>query len=187
MYAFWPRTVGGGLASAWRLESARVERRGKAWSLTDRRLRHPLLLVGTLALAVALGGVAGLVLFVLQSLVAITLLEVVNYVEHYGLQRAEVAGRYERVQPHHSWNATHRLTNWFLFNLPRHADHHAWAHRPYMELRAWPDAPALPLGYPTMVLIALVPPLWFHIMDPRVAAVRQAAEREQAGQAVVAG
>ena len=178
VYAFLPRTIFGGLASAWRIESTRVSRRALPWwSLKDRRLRYALMQAGACAIAVTIGGIWGLVWFLLQSFIGVSLLEVVNYIEHYGLQREEVApGRYERVQPHHSWNSTQRLTNWFLFNLPRHADHHAWANRPYMELRAWPDAPAMPWGYPTMMLLALVPPLWFRVMDPRVAAVRRKSE-----------
>jgi alkane 1-monooxygenase len=77
------------------------------------------------------------------------------------------------VQPRHSWNSDFRLTNWFLFNLQRHADHHAHANRPYWALRHFPDGPQLPLSYPTMLLIALVPPLWHHMMDHRVEAERQ--------------
>ncbi|MFT4623156.1 MAG: alkane 1-monooxygenase [Myxococcota bacterium] len=176
VYTFIPRSVVGGLVSAWRLEAARTGRRNIPWtSLSDRRTRGVLQVGGAYALVFAAAGVPGVLWFGAQSAIAIVLLEVINYVEHYGLSRAEVApGRYERVQPHHSWNATQRLTNWFLFNLPRHADHHAWAHRRYNELRAWPDAPSMPYGYPTMVLIALVPPLWFMVMNPRVAAVRRA-------------
>jgi alkane 1-monooxygenase len=110
--------------------------------------------------------------FAIQSAVAVLLLEVINYVEHYGLARAEVRpGEYERVAPDHSWNSNHWLTAAFLFNLPRHADHHAYASRPFQELRPWADAPEMPVGYPTMVLVALVPPLWFRVMDPRTRAV----------------
>ncbi|MCA8921514.1 MAG: alkane 1-monooxygenase [Planctomycetes bacterium] len=172
VYAFLPRTLWGGLASAWGIESRRVAKRGLR-GLADRRLRYPL---GLAALYAGVGlafGPAGLGLFAAQSVFAILLLETINYVEHYGLERAELApGRYERTQPRHSWNATHRLTNAMLFNLQRHADHHAFAHRRYPELRAWPDAPTLPCGYPTMVLAALVPPLWFALMNPRAAAAR---------------
>jgi len=174
LYGYLPRTLLGGLRSAWRIESRRVAKRGIR-GLADRRLRYPLGLVA-LYVAVGLGfGPAGLALLAGQSLFAILLLETINYVEHYGLRREEVSpGRYERTQPHHSWNATHRLTNAMLFNLQRHADHHAFAHRRYPELRAWPGAPTLPCGYPTMVLASLVPPLWFAIMNPRVQALRGA-------------
>ncbi len=176
LYAFLPQTLAGSLASAWRLEGDRVRRRGIAWTLADRRLRHGLVLVGTYGLVAALAGPVGVAFFAAQSLVAVLLLETINYVEHYGLRReVGVDGKPERVQPHHSWNSTHQFSNWFLYNLQRHADHHAHASRPFHQLRAFPDAPALPVGYPTMILLALVPPAWFAVMNPRVEQVRAAA------------
>ena len=106
-----------------------------------------------------------------QSVTAMVVLEIINYVEHYGLQRRELSpGRYERVKPWHSWNASHRVTNWLLFNLQRHSDHHYLASRPYYNLRHYDDVPQLPAGYATMIVVSLVPPLWRHVMDPRVAA-----------------
>lgn len=174
VYAFVPQSMIGGLISAWRLEGERVARKSiPAFSWADRRLRHAVWLVATYVLVGVLAGPAGILLFAAQSFFAVSLLEVINYVEHYGLEREEGAdGRPVRVQPHHSWNSTYRFTNWYLFNLQRHADHHAYASRPYHQLRAFTDAPELPYGYPTMILAALVPPLWFAIMNPRVAKVR---------------
>ncbi|MEN0065170.1 MAG: alkane 1-monooxygenase [Myxococcota bacterium] len=171
LYAFVPRSMLGGLASAWRLETERVERRGVAWTLADRRVRHALLLIVAYALVGAVFGWLGMVFFALQGLVASALLETINYVEHYGLVRETGPdGRPVRVQPRHSWNSTFRVTNWYLFNLQRHSDHHAWASRPYHQLRAFvDDSPQLPLGYATMVLISFVPPLFFALMNPRVA------------------
>ena len=167
IYTFLFRTVFGGLMSAWHLESRRVEKRSlPLWA--DRRIRHPILVIALYAaVAVAFGWVGVAVLFA-QSVVAVVLLEVINYVEHYGLSREKIDDRYERVQPKHSWNSAHRFTGWYLFNLPRHADHHYEARRPYRELRHLADSPQLPVGYPTMVLIALVPPLFFYIMNRRV-------------------
>lgn len=178
IYAFVPRSVVGGLASFWTIERDYAGRRGiRPWSLRDRRLRYFLGLAAIYAGLAALGP-AALVVFVVQSAVAIGLLEVINYVEHYGLARREVRpGEYERVRPEHSWNSTHAVTSAFLFNLPRHADHHAYASRPFWELRVWPDAPRLPFGYATMVIVALVPPLWFRMMDPAVLSVRSADPR----------
>ncbi len=173
LYAYLPRTLTQGFFSFWRLERARCERRKIRWtSWQDRRTRY-LLGLAALYLALALlGGPKVLLFFFAQSAVAVTLLEIINYVEHYGLERQRRPdGSYERVSPRHSWNGHQRLTGYFLFHLPRHADHHAYASRPYWKLRAWVDAPTLPLGYPTMVLIALVPPLWFRIMNPRVRAL----------------
>lgn len=172
LYTYLPRTLLGGLLSAWRIETRRVRTAGlPRLSLRDRRLRYPVVLaVVYLAIAVTVG-VNGVVFFALQSLVAMTLLEVINYIEHYGLARREIApGRYERCLPEHSWNSSERLTNWFLFHLQRHADHHHIASRPYYALRHIDESPQLPTGYAGMILLALVPPLWRRVMDPRVEA-----------------
>lgn len=172
VYAFVPRSIGGGLRSFLAFEGDRVGRRGIGWTLADRRLRYALGLLAAYAAAALIGGLVGIGFFALQSLVAVVLLEVINYVEHYGLQRAQTApGVYERVAPKHSWNSNHWLTGALLFQLPRHADHHAHASRPFYALRPFPDAPELPMGYAAMVLVALVPPLWFAVMDPRVEAL----------------
>lgn len=171
VFAFVPRSIVGGAISAWRIETDRVARRGIAWSLADRRLRMPLV-TAIVYLAIAAGfGAPGVAVFFAQSGIAVTLLEVINYLEHYGLSRREIEpGRYERVGPEHSWNSSHRVSNLYLFNLARHSDHHYLASRPYEMLRHWDEreAPQLPSGYAAMLLVALVPPLWFRIMDPRV-------------------
>jgi alkane 1-monooxygenase len=112
-----------------------------------------------------------LVFFLAQSVVAFVLLELVNYLEHYGLVRKKnVSGRYEKVTPIHSWNSAHKFSNLLLFNLQRHSDHHALAHLPYTVLKHHDQAPQLPSGYPGMILLALVPPLWFKVMNPKVKA-----------------
>jgi alkane 1-monooxygenase len=170
VYRYLPRTIFGGLLSAMSIERARCRRRGiSPYSLRNRMTRYFATQAALyVVLLVALGPMAALFWFG-QSLVAIVLLEVINYVEHYGLQRREIApGRYERTQPWHSWNASHRLTNWLLFNLQRHSDHHYLASRSYHQLRHYDDVPQLPAGYATMILVALVPPLWRRVMDPRV-------------------
>lgn len=130
---------------------------------------------GFVALALTLGGWAGLGLFLLQSFVAIWQLELVNYVEHYGLTRRHLGdGKYEHVLPRHSWNAAHKASNWLLINLQRHSDHHYKPDRRYPLLQTYPEdqAPQLPFGYPVMTLAAMVPPLWKRIMNPRVKAWR---------------
>ena len=109
------------------------------------------------------------VFFFAQSFLAFTLLELVNYVEHYGIMRKEVApGRYERVTPIHSWNASHLISNFFLFQLQRHSDHHSNAIKRYQVLDHYDKSPQLPAGYPTMIMVALVPPLWFTMMNKRL-------------------
>lgn len=173
-YAFWPRTVADGFRSAWEIESKRLERKGKGvWSLQNSILRYlalEVILVAGLAWAFGFGAV---LFFLVQGLIAVSLLEVVNYLEHYGMERGKLEdGRYEKVTPLHSWNASHWITNYFLFNLQRHSDHHASPAHRYQLLRHFDRSPQLPNGYAGMVLLALVPPLWRKIMDGRVEAFR---------------
>jgi alkane 1-monooxygenase len=171
LYAFYPRVVWGSLRSAIHLERERIRKRGIPWyDPRNRLLRYAVeLAVGYAAVALLFGWV-GLAFYVAQGVLAATLLEMINYVEHYGLARRRAGDRWETVQPRHSWNANNRVSNWWLFNLQRHADHHAYAARPYWQLRAVEDGPQLPASYPVMVLLALVPPLWRRVMDPRAAA-----------------
>jgi alkane 1-monooxygenase len=115
-----------------------------------------------------------LIFFLVQAIVAFVLLEMVNYVEHYGLYRRALGnGRYEKVTPIHSWNSAHKFSNLLLFNLQRHSDHHALANLPYTILKHHEDAPQLPSGYPGMLMLALVPPIWFRVMDPKVVSWRE--------------
>jgi alkane 1-monooxygenase len=170
---FLVRSVTQTFVSSWRIEATRNARHG-----VESPLRNPVLW-GTFA-SCGLGallyfgfGWRALCFFFAYSLVAIGFLETINYIEHYGLERRQVRpGVYERVTPLHSWNSSHWLTNALLFNLQRHSDHHAWAARPYYQLRHHSQAPQLPTGYAGMALLAMVPPLWRRVMDPRVAAHR---------------
>jgi alkane 1-monooxygenase len=124
-------------------------------------------------LILALFGWVFVGLFILVSFLSFSLLEIVNYLEHYGLERDELdTGRYEKVSHHHSWNSDHIVSRMFLFELTRHSDHHAVASRKYQILRTFEDAPQLPTGYPGMILVALLPPLWFWIMNPLARAAR---------------
>jgi alkane 1-monooxygenase len=174
-YAFWPRTVVGSLRSAWNLERRRYA----------RRRQHPFrlgndVLNAWLMSAVLWGGLVawlgvGIVPFlVIQAVVGFSLLEVVNYMEHYGMLRRRVGvgerQRYERVDPSHSWNSNNIATNVLLYHLQRHSDHHANPTRRYQTLRDFEESPVLPTGYAGMIVLALVPPLWRRVMDPRVLA-----------------
>lgn len=169
LYQFLPRSLWGGLVSAWG-----IERQRSGTGPQNRLVQYAifqLLLLATLGAAL---GPLGLLAFLGQSLVAILMLETINYIEHYGLVRDEISpGRFGRVQPHHSWNSSHRLTNWFLLNLARHSDHHAYAARSYADLRHYDDVPQLPASYTAMMLLATLPPLWFRVMDGRVAKIYQ--------------
>lgn len=171
-YRFLPRTVVMGFAHAWRLEALRLTAAGaSAWSWRNRNVIYVMMQAAWCALAWSLAGAPGLVFFLVQAMVAVTLLELVNYVEHYGLTRKRAAdGGFERVRPHHSWNSDTWFGNTLLVNLQRHSDHHADSSRPYETLRSIDDAPQLPTGYAGMVLLALAPPLYFHVMNPRVRA-----------------
>lgn len=170
-YAFILRSVFGGARSAWRIEAARLGRqRRRAWSLHNRMIRYAMIQLAVTALVYGLAGWPGLVLFLGQAAVAVSLLEIINYIEHYGLFRREIApGRYEPVAAAHSWNSSHRVSNWVLINVARHADHHLTASKRYQVLHTLDQAPQLPAGYSAMLLLALVPPLWRRVMDPRVA------------------
>ena len=171
VYRFIPRSVIGSFAHAWRLERMRLQRTGRpAWHPSNWVLTGSLLSVALLGAAWWLAGPKAALLFVLQSVWAFVLLEIINYVEHYGLQRRRVGGRYEPVREEHSWNADFTVSNWVLFNLQLHSDHHAHMNKPFEQLRTVADAPQLPAGYPAMILLALVPPLWFAVMDSRVPA-----------------
>ncbi len=176
-YAFWFRSVFQGYAHAWKLEAGRLKRSGYH-PLSARNMMIWYALLPLLFIALVTVGFSILagqfvwqvpVFFFAQSVVAFTLLEQVNYIEHYGIRRREVSpGRYERVTPLHSWNASHIVSNFFLFQLQRHSDHHANAIKRYQVLNHYDESPQLPAGYSTMVILSLVPALWFRIMNPRL-------------------
>jgi alkane 1-monooxygenase len=170
-YAFVLHELPGGFKRAWRIEKARLQRKGKSpFSLENEVFLNSLLTIafytaltvyfGPIVLPYLLGG----------ALLSNLMLSSANYVEHYGLMRQQREdGKYERVQPHHSWNANHIVSNILMFHLQRHSDHHAHAERPYQCLRHFDTSPQLPAGYFTMFMAAWNPPIWYWIMDKRVA------------------
>jgi alkane 1-monooxygenase len=171
-YAFLPRTVAGSLRSAWELERTRLRRLGSSTvSYRNDILTAWAMTVVLYAVLVAAFGTVVLPYLVIQSVLGFCLLEVVNYLEHYGLlrQRRE-DGRYERTRPEHSWNSNSAASNVLLYHLQRHSDHHANPIRRYQALRHVEEAPQLPTGYAGMILLALFPPVWRRVMDPRVLA-----------------
>ncbi|HEV7770876.1 MAG TPA: alkane 1-monooxygenase [Solirubrobacterales bacterium] len=169
-WAFLPRTVAGSLRSAWGIEAARLDRLGKshfsprndilsAWAMT---------VVLFAALAIAFGPVV-LPYLLIQAVLGFSLLEVVNYLEHYGLLRQRKEdGRFERCRAEHSWNSNNVASNVLLYHLQRHSDHHANPTRRYQALRHVDEAPQLPTGYAGMIVLAWFPPLWRRVMDPRL-------------------
>jgi len=172
IWAFLPRTVVGSLRSAWGLEKRRMQRRGiTPWSLRNDVLNAwamSAVLWGGLVVAF---GVGVLPYLLIQAVVGVWLLESVNYLEHYGMRRQRTdSGRYERVNPSHSWNSNNIGTNVLLYHLQRHSDHHANPTRRYQALRDFPEAPVLPTGYAGMIVLTWVPALWRRVMDERVVA-----------------
>jgi alkane 1-monooxygenase len=176
-HRFYPRVLRSCYRSAWAAEAAMLARRGLgAWDKANPFWRYWGLQAGMILLALALGGWQGLALFFWQASVAIWQLELVNYVEHYGLTRRYLGeGRYEHVLPRHSWNASQRATNWLLINLQRHSDHHYKPDRrfPLLQTYSAEEAPQLPYGYSVMTVTAMIPPLWKRVMNPRVRAWRR--------------
>ena len=176
-HRFYPRVLIGSLRSAFRAEAAMLARKNLPWhSLQNPFFKYWTFQGACLILAIILGGWSGLGLFIFQAGVAVWQLELVNYIEHYGLTRRRLEnGKFEHVQPHHSWNASHKASNWLLINLQRHSDHHYKPDRPFPVLQTYDaqDAPQLPFGYPLMTMAAMVPPLWRRIMNPKVRAWRK--------------
>jgi alkane 1-monooxygenase len=171
-WAFWPRTVVGSVQNGWRLETKRLHRMGKrTWTLRNDVLNAWAMTLVLWAVLVAVFGVGVLPYLLLQAVLAFSLLEAVNYLEHYGLLRQSLPnGRFERVSPRHSWNNNHLTTNLFLYHLQRHSDHHANPTRRYQALRHFEDSPQLPAGYAAMILLCYFPPLWRRVMNKRVLA-----------------
>ena len=170
IYRFAGREIPGGLRRAWSIESERLARRGRPWYSWHNTIlqSHAIALLLQGGLVLALGWPAFLFLLV-HNAIAWFQLTSANYVEHYGLLRERRAdGRYERCQPHHSWNSNHLMSNLLLFHLERHSDHHAHPGRRYQCLRDFDGVPRLPSGYFGMFLLAYVPPLWFRVMNPRL-------------------
>jgi alkane 1-monooxygenase len=169
-YAFLPRTVIGSLRSAWELERVRLARlRRSPWTPGNDILGAWAMSIVLFVALVAIFGVIVLPYLLVQAAVGFSLLEVVNYLEHYGLLRGKREdGRYERTRPEHSWNSNSAASNVLLYHLQRHSDHHANPIRRYQALRHVEEAPQLPTGYAGMILLALVPPLWRRTMDHRV-------------------
>jgi alkane 1-monooxygenase len=169
-WAFLPRTVVGSLRSAWDIETTRLDR------LEERHFsRHNDLLTAWAMTVVLFGGLAlafgpvVLPYLLIQAVIGFSLLEVVNYLEHYGLLRQKREdGRYERCLPEHSWNSNNVASNVLLYHLQRHSDHHANPTRRYQALRHVNEAPQLPTGYAGMIVLAWFPPVWRRVMDPRL-------------------
>jgi len=170
IYFFWVRSVTGVYRKAWQIENELVARKGQAWY--QNRMIHYQLIQGIYLTSIfAVFGLQALWFAIAVAIGGFLMLESVNYIEHYGLRRKKLpSGRYERVMPCHSWNSDHEMGRIFLYELTRHSDHHYLANRKYQILRHQEESPQLPLGYPGSILMAMFPPIWFRVMNPRVKA-----------------
>jgi alkane 1-monooxygenase len=178
IYSFLPRAVFGGLLTAWQIEVQRLKRRGLPWyGLQNRMFRYAVEVAGLYTGVFYVFDQAGVTILLLQSMVGIFTLRVVDYIQHYGLRRTMLSsGAYERIGIQHSWNSGHRFSNAYWLSLARHSDHHVAGSKPFQMLQGFENrgAPQWPGGLPLMFLAALIPPLWFKIMNPHVHAWRDA-------------
>ena len=170
IFSFWIRSVFTGYISAWNIEFSRLKRLKKfKFSLENEMLRFQLIQVLFVSSIYFVFGTQITIYFLFAAVMGFLLLETVNYIEHYGLQRKiNINGKYERVQPFHSWISNHPVGRIMLFELSRHSDHHFNASRKYQVLKNHDNSPEMPTGYPGMMILSLIPPLWFYIMNKRI-------------------
>lgn len=170
VYAFWFRAILNEYLSAWRLEKKRLEViKQSNFSLQNEMVQFQIIQVLFVGFIYYLFGGLILTAFLFNAAIAYVSFETVQYLEHYGLQRKKnEKGRHERVKAHHSWNSNHVFGRLMMFNLSRHSDHHFKAHKKYQVLNHHDDAPQLPTGYPGMMILSLIPPLWFRVMNPKL-------------------
>jgi len=174
VYQFLLRSMRDGYVSAWRIQTGILNKQHVSFfSLQNTMLLFQIAQILLIVFIFIIFGVKASLLFIASAFIGIILLEIINYIEHYGLLRKEVkSGVYEKVQPWHSWNSDHVFGRIILFELTRHSDHHYKASRKYQVLRHFEESPQLPSGYPAMMLLSLIPSMWFRIMNPRVQAVQ---------------
>ncbi len=170
VYSFWITSVIRTYVSAWeiQLKLLKVSKRS-FFSIKNDMVFYTLFQLSFLVFIYFNFGLYLTLLSIAMSIVSFLFLETINYVEHYGLLRKkEPSGRYERVKPHHSWNSNHTIGRIVLYELTRHSDHHFKSSKKYQVLESLDECPHLPHGYPTSILLSLIPPLWFNIMNPLV-------------------
>lgn len=169
LYLFWARSVIFSYISAWKIEIQRLKKNGAPFiSSSNEMLVFQIIQIGLLSAIVFFYGWEVTLYFVSAAIMGFLLLETVNYIEHYGLARNRKGDTYERVMPQHSWNSNHVMGRLVLFELSRHSDHHFIASRKYQVLRHIDESPQMPTGYPGMMLLATLPPLWFYIMNSKL-------------------
>lgn len=170
VYSFWLTSSTRQYVNAWKLQHKRlIAKSQRLWSVNNSMLINLLLQVTYIVLLFILFSWSTAILAIVMGIIGFILLESINYIEHYGLMREQrKSGRYYPVEEIHSWNSNHLLGRILLYELTRHSDHHYRANKKYQVLDYYSTSPELPYGYPTSILISLIPPLWFRIMNPRV-------------------
>ena len=168
-YFYFIRCVINSVISSWNIEKNILDKKNiNTLSLQNRMLHYFVLEIIFLFIAFFIAGTNGLIFVIFHSFVSITLLELVNYIQHYGLERKMHNGKYERFTDHHSWNSRHISANWSTFNLGLHAEHHQTASKHYPLLSQEEKAIEMPANYSIMLIMALIPPLWFFVMDKKI-------------------
>lgn len=172
VYTFWVRSLIMSYLSAWKIEQQRLNQQGHSFfSWQNQMLAFTLVQLIYLAAIFMVWGLAGLLFGIVIATLGVLLLESINYIEHYGLRRRrQDNGRFEKVGARHSWDSDYLLGRIFLYELTRHANHHEKASVKYQLLDYFPDAPQMPTGYPGMILLSLLPPVFFRVMNKRVPA-----------------
>ncbi len=170
VYSFWLTSVFRQYFNAWRIQMKLLKNNTKGFfSLKNDMFWYLILQLSYLIIIYTLLGKTVLFFAIFSALTGFLLLETVNYIEHYGLLRLKKeSGRYERVNEIHSWNSNHIVGRLVLYELTRHSDHHFKSTKKYQLLECHDQSPQLPFGYPTSMVLALIPPLWFYIMNKRV-------------------
>ena len=170
LYSFWVTSVIRTYVSAWKIQLRLLRVSKKSFlSIKNDMIFYTIFQIIFLLFIYYNFGLYLTILSLVMSVVSFLFLETINYVEHYGLLRKkELSGRYERVKPHHSWNSNHTIGRIVLYELTRHSDHHFKSSKKYQVLESLEDCPHLPYGYPTSILLSLIPPVWFRIMNPLV-------------------
>lgn len=170
VYLFYFRTIIFSYISAWHIANDETRKKGKpVFSLYNEMIQFTLIQLAFLSVIFICFGWLVMLYFLAAAGIGILLLETVNYIEHYGLQRKATGnGKYERTMPEHSWNSDHIIGRLMLFELSRHSDHHYLASRKYQVLRHHDNSPQMPTGYPGMMILSLFPPAWFYVMNRRI-------------------
>ncbi len=174
LYAFIPRSMIMGYISAWKIEAKQMRKEGRSvLSIHNEMIQYQLIQASLLIAIFLIFGLMPMLYFWIAATIGAISLEIVNYIEHYGLRRKKTGeNSYERTMPIHSWNSSHVVGRLMLFELSRHSDHHYKASRKYQVLKHYEEAPQMPTGYPGMMLLSTIPPLWFYIMHKRIAKLK---------------